>query len=147
MVTDPLLVPDGDLAVGADVDQEPGDALARDAGRDDVGHDVRADVRPDRGEQHEAAFRVDVDARIGRAQVLGFEERRDERRPADRLGIDAEQQVQHRRVPGGHDFQHRLARDARRGTHAAEQSVEWAHDGFAELFQRFGAVHLRGSPA
>ena len=93
-----LVVAADDLAVRADVDEQPLLGLPREAGRHDVAHDVGADVRPDRREQRDAALGVDGEAGVGRAQVLRLQERGDERRQRDRARVDAEQQVQHRGV-------------------------------------------------
>ena len=139
---DAVLVADDDLTVRADVDQQSRDRFPGDPRRDDVGDDVGTDVGTDRREQHEASFRVDRDTGVGSAQILWLQERRGERRLADRLGVDAEQQVQHRRVAGSDDLQDLLAVHARRRAHAAEQSVDRLDDRGPEFLQRFAAVHL-----
>jgi hypothetical protein len=54
-----------DLAVRADVDEEPHAPVERQAGREHARDDVAADVRAERGEEHGRRARVHAHAEVG----------------------------------------------------------------------------------
>ena len=62
---DPVAVAEHDLAVGADVDEQPGPLVAVHAGRQHAGDDVAADVGAERGEQHGPGPRVQREPEVG----------------------------------------------------------------------------------
>ena len=99
-----LDVAERDLAVRADVDEQPQPLVARHAGGQQARDDVAADVRAERREDVRVRARVHGDAEVGRAHERVARRGHDERRHADRLGIDAEQQLRHRRVAGERDL-------------------------------------------
>ena len=94
-----------DLAVGADVDEQPQPAVARQAGREHPGDDVAADVGAERGEHERRApagapSTPKSSARDRRQVVRGD----DERRHRERLGVDPERQRHHRHVAADGDL-------------------------------------------
>ena len=127
---DRVAVAEHDLAVGADVDEQPGALVAVHAGGQHPGDDVAADVRAEGREDHRPGPRVQRQAEVGGEQrrqacVRGHDERRD----AERLGVDAEHQRGHRGVAGQRDLvdlvrRRRRPRRARRRSSSA--SVSWA---------------------
>ena len=62
---DPVAVAEHDLAVGADVDEQPGALVAVHAGGEHAGDDVAADVRAERGEERGPGPRVQREAEVG----------------------------------------------------------------------------------
>ncbi len=103
---DALLAAERDLAVRADVDEQAQPLVAVHAGREQAGHDVAADVRAERREHAGGRVRVDGDAEVGGAQARVVARGHDERRDADRLGVDAQRELGHRRVAGERDLVH-----------------------------------------
>ena len=65
---DPLAVAEDDLAVGADVDEQPQPLVAVHAGGQHAGDDVAADVGAERREDERPRPRVHVEAELGGEQ-------------------------------------------------------------------------------
>ncbi len=93
-----------DLAIRTDVDKEPGPPVAVHAGREQPGRDVSADVGTECREHCGSSPRVGRYAEVGSEQVAEGPARHHEGRHAERLGVDAERDVGHRRVAGERDF-------------------------------------------
>ena len=94
-----------DLAVGADVDEQPQPPVAGQAGGQHPGDDVAADVRAQRGEHERRApaggsSTPKSRARYRRQRMRGD----DERRHRQRLGVDPERQRHHRHVAADGDL-------------------------------------------
>ena len=141
-----LLAAQRDLAVGADVDEEPDAAVAREAGGQHAGHDVAADVGAQRGEDEGRRARVHADAEVA-GQRLGQLVRGDrEGRHRERLGIDPEGEVHHRRVAADGDLVDLLGRDARLLAHLGGQRGHRLVRARAQRVERVG-VHHRGRDA
>ena len=79
---DGLAVAQHDLAVGADVDEEPGALVAVHAGGQHPGDDVAADVGPERGEEVGASTRVERQTDLGGEHRRWLRGRHDEGRHA-----------------------------------------------------------------
>ncbi len=124
----PVAVAEHDLAVRADVDEQPGPRVPVHAGREQPGGDVAADVGAERREHERPRPRMRRHARVGSEHLRQLAGRHDERRDAERLRVDAERDVGHRRVPGDGDLgdvsriraglRADLARPARRASRA-----------------------------
>ena len=95
---EPLAVAEDDLAVGPDVDEQPQPLVAVHAGGQRAGDDVAADVRAEGREAEGARPRVQVEPELAREQGRVGLGRQDERRHAQRLGVDAEGDLGHRGV-------------------------------------------------
>ena len=121
---DALLAAERDLAVRADVDEQAQPLVAVHAGREQAGHDVAADVGAERREHHGGRLRVDGDAEVGGAQARVVARGHDERRDADRLGVDAQRELGHRRVAGERDLVHLVRLDAALLADLLRQPVE-----------------------
>ena len=130
-----LVRPERDLAVGADVDEEPEPAVARQAGGEEAGHDVAAHVRA-HGREHEGRRPlVHTRPELRRPHRRQLVRRHHERRHRQRLGVDPERQLRHRHVAAHRDLVDLLRRDAcllaglgrdlgERGMHARAQLPE-----------------------
>ncbi len=121
---DPVAVGQHDLAVGADVDEEPRALVAVEPAGEHAGHDVAADVGPERGEEEGPRPRVDGEAELGRVHGREGRRRHDERRDTDRLGVDAEHQRGHRGVAGQRHLVDVLQRDAALLAHLGGQLAQ-----------------------
>ena len=138
----PLGVAERDLAVRADVDEQPQPLVARHARGQQARDDVAADVGAERREDVRVRARVHGDAEVGRAHERVARRGHDERRHADRLGIDAEQQLRHRRVAGERDLVDLLGRDLALLQHLADEVGERALRELLQLRQH-GRIHHR----
>ena len=101
---DPVAVAHDDLAVGADVDEEPGPLVAVHPGRQHAGDDVAADVGTERGEEERAGARVEVEPDLGGQHHRWLRGGHHERRDAERLRIDAQHERGHGGVAGDRDL-------------------------------------------
>ena len=102
---DAVAVAEHDLAVGADVDEQPGPLVAVHAGGEHAGDDVAADVRAEGREAATARARgCSVEPEVGGEQPAAARGGHHERRDAERLGVDAERQRGHRGVAGERDL-------------------------------------------
>ena len=144
---DPLAVAEHDLAVGADVDEQPDPLVAVHAGGEHAGDDVAADVGAEGREQRHPRARVEREA-----DLAGQHRRRrgrglDERRHPERLGVDA-------RAPARSSWRCRRApprrRDAGRrrprGRPARPASASVAGRGLLQPAQRRRVEHRRADP-
>ncbi len=97
--------PKRDLAVGADVDEQPQPPVARQPGGEHAGDDVAADVGAQRGE-HERRAPAGARRRRSRWPVSGGNScvGDHERRHRQRLGIDPERELHHRHVAAHGDL-------------------------------------------
>ena len=111
-----------DLAVRADVDEQAQAPVARQPGREQAGDDVAADVGAERREHERGRARVHGDAEVGRARRGQLVRGDDERRHRQRLGIDAERELRHRRVAAERDLVDLLGLDARLLAHLARRA-------------------------
>ena len=121
---DRVAVAEHDLAVGADVDEQPGALVAVHAGGEHARDDVAAHIGAERGEHHGAGARVEV-----QPDVLGeydgwLRAGHHERRHAERLGVDAERQRGHRRVAGDRHLVDVCGVDTALDAHLLGQLVE-----------------------
>ena len=96
--------PQRDLAVGADVDEQPQPPVARQAGGEHAGDDVAPDVGAQRREHVRRRPRVHVDAEVGGPRGRELVRRHGERRHRERLGIDPERDLHHRDVAAHRDL-------------------------------------------
>ena len=108
----PVLVADHDLAVGADVDEQ-----AHLLGFDHLagmhpGNDIAAHIAGDAGVEKEADAGVGMDPERRGLGQRKLADARHVRRLADIFRVQAEEQVRHHRVAGGHDVT-----DIRRADH------------------------------
>ena len=97
-------MPQGDLAVGADVHEQAQFASARHGGRQETRHDVAPDVGADGGEQVDPPLRVDGDPDLARLEVDSVRGGRGERCHGDGLRVDPHQEVDHGQVAGHRDL-------------------------------------------
>ena len=102
----PVAVAEDDLAVRADVDEQPRPRVPVHAGGEQPGGDVAADVGPECREHERPRTRMRRHVQVGRQHLGQLPRRHDERRHAERLGVDAERDVRHRRVAGDRDLVH-----------------------------------------
>src|SRR5439155_23152830 len=84
-----------DLRVGAHVYEEAHTAVERETGRDDAGHDVRADVGAERREEDRRRAWMDVDAELGGRRLRQAAGRDRERRHRQWLRVDPERELDH----------------------------------------------------
>ena len=101
---EPVAVAEHELAVRADVQEQPDPRVAIHARCQEPGDDVAADVGAEGGEDHGTGTGVDPDSDV-RRQDLGEQPRRhNEGRHPERLGIDAERDVGHGGIAGDRDL-------------------------------------------
>ena len=141
-----LGVADHDLAIGSDVDEEAQLVLPCDAGREYAGDDVGADVGAQRGERLDVAMRVDVEADLPHRHCQRLHEGGYEGHHADRRRVDAEQQVEHRRVADDDGFVGPLGTDASLLIEVVEDPVHRPHDGGLQLRDGARSVHPVADP-
>ena len=130
-----------DLAIGADIDEDSDLLLSCEPGRDDAGDDVRPDVGADDGQGLDESRRMNLQPDFTGAQVERFAKGRCERHHRDRRRIDAEQQVQHRRVADDDHFVDAIAVDAGSFIEVGEDAVDGVEDRLPELGSRLFALH------
>ncbi len=144
---DPLPVPDRDLGVGADVDDQADLVrLVRGFGQQH-GDVVGADMAGDAGEQMHAGGRMQPQTDVGGAPVDRPADRQRERRPAQVGRVDAEGQVMHDRIADDHDVQHVFDGDPGRGARLFGQFVESSDDRPVHPFRALGLAHGVADPA
>jgi hypothetical protein len=95
------LEPSAILAAGADVDEQPRALVARDAGGQQARDDVAADIGAERWEDEGRCARVDAHPEVGGQRRWQLVRGDDEGGHRQRLGVDAEREVHHRRVAAG----------------------------------------------
>ena len=101
---EPVAVAEHELAVRADVQEQPHPRVAVHSRCQEPGDDVAADVSAEGREDHGTGTGVDPDSDV-RRQDLGEQPRRhDEGRHPERLGIDAERDVGHGGIAGDRDL-------------------------------------------
>ena len=100
----PVPVAEHDLAVGADVDEQPGPGVPVHARGEQPGCDVAAHVGAERGEHERPRPRMNRDCQVGGEHFRQLPGRHDEGGNPERLGVDAQSDVRHRRVPGNCDL-------------------------------------------
>ena len=132
-----------DLAVGADVDEQPHALVAREAGGQHAGHDVAADVGAERREDDGRRARVDGDAEVARQRRRQVVRGDDERRHRERLGVDAERELGHRHVADDDDLVDVVRRDARLLAHLAGELRERLVRARLERAERVLVEHRR----
>ena len=93
-----------DLGVGADVDEQPDAPVERQTGGKHTGDDVGANVRAERREQHRGCALVHLHAEVGCLRLGQAPGGDRERRHRERLGVDAERELDHRDVAGDDDL-------------------------------------------
>ena len=99
-----LAVADHDLAVGADVDEQAQSLVTVHPGRQGARDDVAADVGAEGGEDDRTRMRVQCHTEVDGLEAGVVAAGQDERRDAERLGVDAEEELHHRRVAGDGDL-------------------------------------------
>ncbi len=125
----PVAAAEHDLAVRADVDEQPDPRVAVHAAGQQPGGDVAAHVGAERGEDDRAGLRVGGNAQVAGADLGQQPGGQDERRDAERLRVDAEDQVDHGGVAGQGDLVDLVWRARLRPWQAAwlsSASVSWA---------------------
>ena len=98
----PGAVPQHDLTVRPDVDEQGQIASAAHIGADHAGRDISADVGGDTRQAVHRTLRVDPQPNLTGGEGSQLVDGRDEGHPADRRRGDTGEQVDHRAIPG-HD--------------------------------------------
>ena len=137
-----FVVAEHQLAVRAQVDEQRQLLAVPDHRGERAGGDVAADVAADVRRKDQLCLRVQAEAQLVGAEVVGQEEAGDVRLHAHRIGEQAQQQVVHGGVAGQAHAVDAAAVDRRRGAHLREQRAE----GFVDhgLRQPLGAALAAG---
>ena len=144
---EPVTVPEDDLGIRADVDDERhGLGLVRLLGEDDS-RGVGADVAGDAWQHVDPGAWVGTDAELRRGEVDRGVGRQRERRRAERRRVDAQEQVMHDRVADDRELQDLGALDAGTVAQRREQPVERLAHGGRHLARALVVHHRVRDPA
>ena len=137
----PLAVPEDDLGVRADVDDEAD--LVGEMRRlgEDHSRSVGTHVPGDAGQHVRARPRVDGQPELGRVEAEPRVERERERGASELGRVDPEEQVVHDGIPDERDLEHVRPLDARVPAQLGRQLREASADGTGELLLRAGVEH------
>ncbi len=140
---DAVVVADDDLAVRADVDQQPRRVSRAIPVATHVGHDVGPHVRADRREQHEPPLGwIAIPASAARRSCGSRNVAMNGERPID-SGSTPSSRCSIVALPAATTSSTSSRAIARGRAHAAEQPVDRADDRGPQLLERLGTVHLR----
>ena len=137
----PLGAADNDLPIGADIHEDAHLGVARHAGGQNAGDDVRADVGAQCRQGLHVAVWMDVEAEHGGRHGKRLHEGGGERHHGDRRRVHAHQEVEHRHVADHHRLVGALAAHACLLVEVCRDLVHGVDDRRLKLAHRLGTVH------